>query len=105
MPDHDNAALAGSWQAVPGTQLSWRDWDEDEVAVYSHNLGHSYLLSAATWQVIGILLDSATPLSLAALSDQLLPHCPAGTRPVDILTLLAEVLPELQRIGLAQPAP
>lgn len=104
LSEQEHAALASRWQPIPGTQLSWRDWDEDEVAVYSHNLGHSYLLDANAWQVMSLLYHADSALALSTLVSELLLQCPPETPDHDVMQLLAAVLPELHRIGLAQPA-
>lgn len=102
--EQQSISLASHWQALPGTHLSWRDWGEDEVAVYSHNLGHSYLLNADAWQVMSLLYQAHTALAVPVLIANLRLQYASETTDQEIHGLVAAVLPELHRIGLAQPA-
>lgn len=95
---------AESWRITDKLELASRDWDEDEVVVYSQRLGHSLLLSAAGARVLELLAAaSPRPLSVAELVEQLLPCCAAGTRTDEVMSLLDATLPEFYRIGLVEP--
>ena len=97
-------SLAESWRITDNLELAYRDWDEDEVVVFSQRLGHSLLLSSPSARVLD-LLAAASPssLSLTVLIEQLLPHCATGTTADEIMALLDVTLPEFYRIGLAEP--
>lgn len=97
-------SLAESWRITANLELAYRDWDEDEVVVFTQRLGHSLLLSAPSARVLSLLSDAAPDaLSLSALVDQLLPCCAAETTADDVMSLLDATLPEFYRIGLAEP--
>ena len=97
-------SLAESWRITDNLELAWRDWDEDEVVVFSQRLGHSLLLSAPSARVLSLLAAaSPAPLSLSTLVEQLLSCCAAGTTADEAMSLLDATLPEFYRIGLAEP--
>lgn len=97
-------SLAEAWRISANLELACRDWDEDEVVVFSQRLGHSLLLSAASARVLDLLAVSAPrALTLAELTEQMLPLCAEGTSMSDIHSLLDATLPEFYRIGLAEP--
>lgn len=97
-------SLAESWRISDNLELVCRDWDEDEVVVFSQRLGHSLLLSSASARILN-LLAAASPasLSLSTLTAQLLPDCEEGTAEEEVMALLDQTLPEFYRIGLAEP--
>lgn len=97
-------SLAEAWRITDNLELACRDWDEDEVVVFSQRLGHSLLLSSPSARVLD-LLAAASPssLSLSALAEQLLFDCAAGTSADEVMALLDVTLPEFYRIGLAEP--
>ena len=97
-------SLAESWRITDNLELVIRDWDEDEVVVFSQRLGHSLLLSAPSARVLS-LLAAATPsfLSLSTLAEQILPYCEPDTHVDEVMSLLDATLPEFYRIGLAEP--
>ena len=96
--------LAESWRIAGNLELTWRDWDEDEVIVFSQRLGRSLLLSAASARVLSFL-SAASPqaLTLTSLAEQLLPCCAPGTTTGEAMGLLDATLPEFYRIGLVEP--
>ena len=97
-------SLAESWRITANLELAYRDWDEDEVVVFTQRLGHSLLLSAPSARVLSLLSDaSSAGLSLSALTEQLLPLCAADTTEDEVMALLDVTLPEFYRIGLAEP--
>jgi hypothetical protein len=97
-------SLAESWRITDNLELRSRDWDEDEVVVFSLRLGHSLLLSAPSARVLNLLAAAAPgALSLCALVEQLLPCCSVDTSAEDVMSLLDATLPEFYRIGLAEP--
>lgn len=97
-------SLAESWRITDNLELAWRDWDEDEVVVFSQRLGHSLLLSAPSARVLSLLAAAApSSLSLPVLIEQLRPCCAADTTADEIMSLLDATLPEFYRIGLAEP--
>jgi hypothetical protein len=97
-------SLAEAWRISEKLELARRDWDEDEVVVFSQRLGHSLLLSAASARVLDLLAVSAPrPLTLDELADRLRPLCADGTTTDEIRSLLDVTLPEFYRIGLAEP--
>lgn len=97
-------SLAESWRITANLELAYRDWDEDEVVVFTQRLGHSLLLSAPSARVLSLLSDaSPDALPLSVLVDQLLPCCAVGTTADDVMSLLDATLPEFYRIGLAEP--
>jgi hypothetical protein len=96
--------LAESWRIADNLELTWRDWDEDEVIVFSQRLGHSLLLHAASARVLSFLADaSPQALTLTSLIEQLLPACAPDTSTDEAMALLDVTLPEFYRIGLAEP--
>ena len=96
--------LAESWRIADNLELTWRDWDEDEVIVFSQRLGRSLLLNAASARILTFLaLSSPSALSLTALTEQLLPCCAPDTSVAEVMTLLDATLPEFYRIGLIEP--
>lgn len=97
-------SLAECWRITANLELAYRDWDEDEVVVFTQLLGHSLLLSAPSARVLNLLADaSPTGLSLSALTEQLLPLCANDTTADEVMALLDVTLPEFYRIGLAEP--
>lgn len=97
-------SLAERWRITANLELVYRDWDEDEVVVFTQRLGHSLLLSAPSARVLSLLSDAApAALSLQALVEQLLPCCADGTTAAEVMSLLDSTLPEFYRIGLAEP--
>ncbi|MDE2598546.1 MAG: hypothetical protein KGL40_02870 [Rhodocyclaceae bacterium] len=97
-------SLAEAWRISSNLELACRDWDEDEVVVFSQRLGHSLLLSAASARVLDLLATAAPQtLTQAELVERLLPLCAEGTPTGDIQSLLDVTLPEFYRIGLAEP--
>jgi hypothetical protein len=97
-------SLAESWRITANLELAYRDWDEDEVVVFTQRLGHSLLLSAPSARVLHLLSEaSPAPLTLSVLVDQLLPFCATDTTAEEVLSLLDATLPEFYRIGLAEP--
>lgn len=97
-------SLAGSWRISEKLELARRDWDEDEVVVFSQRLGHSLLLSAASARVLDLLAASEPQaLTLDELAERLRPFCADGTTTDEIHSLLDATLPEFYRIGLADP--
>lgn len=97
-------SLAEAWRISENLELASRDWDEDEVVVFSQRLGHSLLLSAASARVLDLLAESAPhALTRAELAERLLPLCAEGTSTGDVDSLLDATLPEFYRIGLAEP--
>lgn len=97
-------SLAESWRITDKLDLASRDWDEDEIVIYSQRLGHSLLLSAPSARVLD-LLAAASPhsLTLPELIERLLPCCAAGTSADEVMALLDVTLPEFYRIGLVEP--
>ena len=97
-------SLAEFWRITADLELAYRDWDEDEVVVFTQRLGHSLLLSAPSARVLSLLSDaSPAALPLSTLVEQLLPCCAAGTTAEEVMSLLDATLPEFYRIGLAAP--
>lgn len=93
---------AEPWRIADNLELTWQDWDEDEVVVFSRRLGHSLLLSAPAARILAIL-SADSPLTRAELAERLMPCCAAGTEQAEITALLDLTLPEFYRIGLAEP--
>lgn len=92
------------WRLVDHLALAWRDWDEDEVVVFSEGLGHSLLLSAPAARILGALEQAAPEsLDLAVLLDRLLASCTADTERSEAEALLDATLAEFYRIGLVEP--
>jgi hypothetical protein len=98
------APLPDRWRIADTLELKWRDWDEDEVVVFSRRLGHSLLLSAGAARILQLLAD-ADPQALTRpeLAGQLLACCAPGTTQAEITALLDATLPEFYRIGLIVP--
>jgi hypothetical protein len=97
-------SLAAAWRISEKLELAHRDWDEDEVVVFSQRLGHSLLLSAASARVLDLLGESAPhALTRVELAERLRPLCADGTTTDEIQSLLDATLPEFYRIGLAEP--
>ena len=97
-------SLAEAWRIPANLDLVCRDWDEEEVVVFSQRLGHSLLLNAASARVLDLLAESAPhAVTRTELTERLLPLCAEGTSTGDIHALLDATLPELYRIGLAEP--
>ena len=97
-------SIAETWRISEHLELARRDWDEDEVVVFSQRLGHSLLLSAAGARVLELLAAVAPQaLTLDELAEQLHPLCADGTTTDEIRSLLDATLPEFYRIGLAEP--
>lgn len=97
-------SLAEAWRIADNLGLAWRDWDEDEVVVFSQRLGHSLLLSAPSARVLSFLSDRAPrAATLPELVEHLLSCCAPDTPPAEALAVLNLALPEFYRIGLAEP--
>jgi hypothetical protein len=93
-----------AWRISENLELASRDWDEEEVVVFSQRLGHSLLLSAASARVLDLLAESAShALTRTELAARLQPLCAEGTSSGDIHSLLDATLAEFYRIGLAEP--
>jgi hypothetical protein len=96
--------LAESWRIADHLELTWRDWDEDEVIVFSQSLGRSLLLTAASARILNFLAVAAPQaLTLTSLAELLLPCCAPDTTESEALALLDATLPEFYRIGLIEP--
>lgn len=114
-PTSDTPATPGSasaasatppqrWRLADGLVLAWRDWDEDEVVVFSAGLGHSLLLSAPAARILAALEQAAPEaVDLAVLLDRLLASCTADTERSEAEALLDASLAEFYRIGLVEP--
>lgn len=102
--DSEGFPLAESWRIADNLDLMWRDWDEDEVVVFSQRLGRSLLLNAASARVLAFLATaSPNAISLTSLTEKLLPCCAPGTTEAEVMALLDAALPEFYRIGLVEP--
>jgi PqqD family protein of HPr-rel-A system len=89
------------WRAVPDDALACRDWD-GEVVVFNQQTGSTHLLGEFAGEVLRHLVASeggATAEALAAgLSDG-----PSGADAAGWTGIVAEVLSDFARLGLAQP--
>lgn len=96
--------MSRHWRLTDRLELAWRDWDEDEVVVFSARLGHSLLLTAISARILSRLEAAAPqPLDVETLTEQLLGECAPDTDPEALHRLLDDTLSEFYRIGLAEP--
>lgn len=84
------------WFAPPADQFDWRAWG-DEVVVRDSASGSTHLLHPLAASLWLALIDAAAPLSLPRLAECWL----GGTASAQEQASMADVLSELQRLGLA----
>lgn len=88
------------WQAVDGVDLLWQAWDDGEV-VYHRGSGDTHLIDEAAADVLRAL--GRRPMDVGALASLV---GPALDYPeADAEAYVRELLKELARLALVEPAP
>jgi PqqD family protein of HPr-rel-A system len=87
------------WRGTPVPALAWRDWDGGFV-VYNPSTGSTHLLAPVAGSVLRLLSVAEAGATLAELADGLEVDAHTEDRQ-DCLALIAKVLDEFNRLGLA----
>ena len=89
------------WHSVPGHALVWREWD-DEVVVFNQETGSTHLLGELAGEVLRLLVGAQCGATVDALAVDLTDAANGADAEV-WAPAVAQVLSDLERLGLAQP--
>jgi PqqD family protein of HPr-rel-A system len=94
------AGLQTRWRGPPVPALAWREWDS-EVVVYNRDTGSTHLLDYLAAMILRHLCTAEGGATLAELADVLEGDANIEERQ-DCIAMIARVLEEFDRLGLAK---
>ena len=94
-----SAGSATRWRGAPTTALACREWD-GEFVVYDCNTGSTHLLDSLAGMILRHLCAAEGGATLGELADALEVGADVEGRQ-DCIALVAKVLEEFDRLGLA----